>query len=671
MMNQFQNSRSRTPALFGSGFLLSLWLVLCAGVAAANAAGDPPAAVHEKEQQLIAILRSDAAPAEKAITCKRLAIYGSADAVPALAPLLADAHLASWARIALEAIPGPEAEAALRQAAGQVHGELLVGVLNSIAVKRDRQAIPVLSANLAAPDSEVACAAAVALGRVGGSSAAKALTRSLPKAPAEVRSAIAQGCTLCAEQFLSAGEYGTARKLYDTVRSADLPQQRLLEATRGAILARRAAGVPLLLEQLRSPNKAFFNVGLSTARELPGPEATKALVAELGRCEASRQPRLLLALADRKDPAVWPALVEVVQHGTTKDVRVVAVEAVERSGNRDSLPVLLGAALDADPAIAKAALASLTRLPGNEVNAEMLARLQTGDPRERPVLLKLAGLRHIDAALPVAADAMNSAEPATRAAAIQAVSSMGGAPELRRLVQMLGSSGAGQRAEVESALLDISGRQGAAGAPELLPLMKSNDPAMRVLGIHALAAAGGPDGLAGVTGALNDPEESVQDEAARTLAAWPNTWPEDSAAAEQLLQMAHSTQKPSYQVLAVRGYLQFLQGDTHMSSDQKAEKISAVMPLLQRPEEKSLALTILAQAVSHQPPGKPWFESVSSFSQDSALAEDAWAAMLEGVSKAKDSLSQDERRKALQLVVEKSTSEATRKKAEAALGKLQ
>ena len=74
----------------------------------------------EKQRQLIALLKSDAKPAEKAVACKRLAVYGTKDAVPALAPLLADEHLASWARIALEAIPGSAPDAALLAAAGKL-----------------------------------------------------------------------------------------------------------------------------------------------------------------------------------------------------------------------------------------------------------------------------------------------------------------------------------------------------------------------------------------------------------------------------------------------------------------------------------------------------------------------------------------------------------------------
>jgi len=66
-----------------------------------------------------------------------------------------------------------------------------------------------------------------------------------------------------------AGKPTEARKLYDTVRAANVPRQRQLEAIRGAILARQSAGLPLLLEQLRSPDKALFGIGLSTPANFP------------------------------------------------------------------------------------------------------------------------------------------------------------------------------------------------------------------------------------------------------------------------------------------------------------------------------------------------------------------------------------------------------------------
>ena len=94
------------------------------------------------EKQLIETLRSGA-PAEKAIACKQLAIHGSKAAVPELAKLLADEQTASWSRIALEAIPDPSADAALLEAAKTLKGQLLVGTINSIGVRRSDAAVDV------------------------------------------------------------------------------------------------------------------------------------------------------------------------------------------------------------------------------------------------------------------------------------------------------------------------------------------------------------------------------------------------------------------------------------------------------------------------------------------------------------------------------------------------
>ena len=124
----------------------------------------------------------------------------------------------------------------------------------------------------------------------------------------------------------------------------------------GAILARQSAGLSLLLEQLRSPDKALFGIGLSTARELPGRNVTKALAAELPRCSADRQSFLLLALADRSDAAVLPAILQAAGSGP-QPLRLTAIGILDRLGNAASLPVLLKVAADPDADLAQAALA--------------------------------------------------------------------------------------------------------------------------------------------------------------------------------------------------------------------------------------------------------------------------------------------------------------------------
>src|SRR5688500_12479056 len=84
----------------------------------------PVQAQVDKQRQNIQTLQGDSPKPEKALACKHLAIHGTADAVPALAALLPDKELASWARIALEAIPDPAADDALRDALNKLEGRL-------------------------------------------------------------------------------------------------------------------------------------------------------------------------------------------------------------------------------------------------------------------------------------------------------------------------------------------------------------------------------------------------------------------------------------------------------------------------------------------------------------------------------------------------------------------
>ena len=144
---------------------------------------------------------------------------------------------------------------------------------------------------------------------------------------------------MSAEQFMKEGKLSTAVALYDVVRQAQVPKEATLEATRGAILARKNDGLPLLIEQLRSPDKARLAIGLHTARELPGEKVTAALAAEMHQAQGERQPLLLLALAER-GPTALPTIYDAARNGSKK-LRLVAVGILDRLGNPAALPVLL------------------------------------------------------------------------------------------------------------------------------------------------------------------------------------------------------------------------------------------------------------------------------------------------------------------------------------------
>lgn len=185
---------------------------------------------------LVAILTDAGAPEfRKAKACQRIGELGAKEAVPALSALLADEHVSTYARYGLEPIADPSADDALRAALSRLKGDLLIGVINSIGKRRDAKASPALVTMMRGADANVACAAAAALGKIGGASSARELQSALAKTSGPTRAAVADGCLVCAERLLAAGERDQALKLYAFLTAPDVPKAARLAAMQGII----------------------------------------------------------------------------------------------------------------------------------------------------------------------------------------------------------------------------------------------------------------------------------------------------------------------------------------------------------------------------------------------------------------------------------------------------
>ena len=476
---------------------------------------------------------------------------------------------------------------------------------------------------------------------------------------------MAEGCILCAEWFLAHNRTADAVSLYDTVRQADVPGQRHLEAIRGAILARRSAGVPLLIEQLQSEDKNRLGIGLRTARELPGRDVTETLATELARLSPDRRPLLLLALADRSDPAVLPTVLKAAQD-SQKDLRITAINILIRLGDVSCVPVLLEAVTEDDAQLEQAAMETLVRLPGKDVDADLLARLPQAKDKLKKALIELAGQRQISEALSAIVSSLHDNNTGIRSAAIQTIGIIGQDPQTADLVKLLQqTTNSRERADIEKALLAMSGRCGARCIPHLRPLTQSRDNELHMIGLHALAIVGGPDALAAVKSAIESAAAPVQDEAVRILSTWPNNWPEDSDAGQALLILATSAEQIPRQVLGLRGYLQYIRGNKKLSNERKVARIKDVWPHIKRLQEKRQAISVLGEA-----PSVSALELLKTFVEDPAVAEEAYSAMVRIAGRDIRGVSKDQRRQLLKEVAEKSRNDSTRQRARRTLRRI-
>jgi hypothetical protein len=206
--------------------------------AAAIAAHADASLQAELEQRLTAILGPGASRAAKEYACRKLMMIGTAASVPALAALLGDKDNSHMARFALERIEALEAAEAMRGALAAAQGDLRIGIVGSLAKRRDVASVPAIAALLAA-DPKTAAAAAAALGMIASPEAIAALEKADPLAAAPLGPAVADARLACAEALLAGSKRPEAVAVYKSLAAAAAgkPAARLLElaATRGIL----------------------------------------------------------------------------------------------------------------------------------------------------------------------------------------------------------------------------------------------------------------------------------------------------------------------------------------------------------------------------------------------------------------------------------------------------
>jgi HEAT repeat protein len=206
-------------------------------------------AANGREAELIGVLKSSAPLKQKADACRELSLIGTKESVGPLAAMLSDEKVAHLARYALEPIPDPAVDVALRDALGKLKGRPLVGVIGSIGVRRDSKAIGSLSGLLKDKDADVARAAARVLGSIGNPDAVKVLMSEWEDAAIENRAgihpAIAEGLFRCAETLTARDRRGEAIAIYQMVSGSKMPQPIRDAAARKARFLSQEAGPTL------------------------------------------------------------------------------------------------------------------------------------------------------------------------------------------------------------------------------------------------------------------------------------------------------------------------------------------------------------------------------------------------------------------------------------------
>jgi|GEM_PF-259592 len=576
----------------------------------------PPAfAAEETEQEaarLVNVLNSDSSTYDKAMACRRLAAIGNAKSVPAIAKYLGDEKLATYARSALENIPGEAADKALEQALPELKGDMIVGVINSIGKRKDKNATAALVKLLSDKDAKVATAAAHALGAIGTQQAADALKAALKSADAKVKPEVGFACLMCARS-LAEQDKPAAQALAEAVRTAELPENVNLAATQQSIVLQGKAGQALLTQTLKSDDLPRFRAGLQAARKL-GDVSAATLVDVYPGLSDERKGLVIAALCESKNVSALPLIREAMQQGSDP-LKLQAVlslgELVPELNDADQLQVVIdlfsvlddlleirsklaGLARLNNPELDPAAEAVIAKINRSQPSAKVRAAIEENTRKlvesegwhQQQEGLQLAGDCRLSVLTPVILPLANHSNSVIKQAAIQALGGTTSSADLSKLIALAlknpGDKSTSDALKAACARLPLEET-----AQALAAAMDGASLEQQQLLLNQLAAIGGETALKTVVAAARSNEDALQNTATDLLGKWVTI-----DVAPPLLELAQSLDNRKYKIRALRGYIRVAR-QLNMTPAQRLEVCRNTLANAERNDEKRLVFEVL------------------------------------------------------------------------------
>ncbi len=569
------------------------------------------------EQHLVGVLDDPASTfAGKQEACRLLWIIGTARSVPSLSKLLADEKQSDIARYALERNPDPSAGKALRTALTKTSGKTLIGIVNSVGDRGDAEAVTALKPFASNADPLISEAAIAALGKIGTESSLAAL-RSLPGSNLLATKAVLR----TAEHFAMTGKKAEALKVYEGLTGEGKPAVIRGEALRGLSVLQSPRTASIAFAFLKSSDPYLQEVGARTSASMTDPQTTKTVLAAFPTLAPSSQTVVLTALGERKETAA-AALVEASTQSIDPQVRTAAIKALAQIGRGKAVPVLLNIARRGEGDDRRTARESLASMPGKEAEQAILQTALKGEAGDRALLMGILAERPSPAVTAAMLEAVRGTDANTAVEAARSLGRTGGLTEHGELLKViLSTQNDDIRDAAKDAAINIGTRLGdrdRAAAPVLVALPTATGAAKASL-LAILAGTGGDRALEELTRAANSQDATVKQAAVTLLAeSWTDTRPLPT-----LLSVAKTSADKSLRVEAARGYLRLVGQDDRMPADQKVTRITPLLAVAERPEEKRQALAILRECrVSSS------VEQAASLLDDPAVSSDAADAVL-------------------------------------------
>ncbi len=578
-----------------------------------------------REEELIRVLTSNAAPDAKIVACQKLKICGSSRAIPALAALLGNERLSLAACDVLQSMPLPQAGRALLQALDRTAGAAEAGIIDSLGVRGETAAIPVLRTRLNAQNLQVATAAARALGKIGALDSVKPLWSAFNRPGSGVmHEAAVDGLLRCADRLAQKRQTSRARAIYERLYNSAEDEKVRIAAYAGMVRSSGTRGPSLLAAALVGRPGPAQMAALQLAHELNTPGTVLAIAALLPRVDSSIKLALLETLAFRNDPIAAPAAAELVS-SPESEVRVQALKALGPLGDASSVLLLSQFAAAGTPPEQAAAREALTELKRGNVAESLVNQLATATPEVQAELVRALGDRGEQRAVPRLLYLAERAPDPARKSAIQALGLLVDQPDLPSLIRYVvtttNATARGQASEaLNTACQHILTKRGQVDVQVLVRSIMLGRSEARIALVPSCSGLISPDVRLALRSVLTDPDPRVHAAGFRALCATI-----DSDLIEDLVVLARTTKDRNERQQAILAGVRLAtdQETVRISKGQRLARLKALLLAAKEPQEKKVVLTGLGHI--------PEFEALRSVEpslEDQALQPEAAQAAI-------------------------------------------
>ena len=345
--------------------------------------------------------------------------------------------------------------------------------------------------------------------------------------------------------------------------------------------------VDMIVELVKSSDPDMRMLALQQIREeVPGKDATLRFAALLPTLETDVQVKLIDALGERGDSAARPAILTLL-NSETDAIRIMATHALSGLASPADIPVLAKIAATGSVQEKEAARHSLRQLRGKEMSTALCAALNHADAKTKIELITVLIDCNVKESVPVVLKSVDDPDLAVRLAVLNTLRAMADEHHTAAIVKRLKlAKDKNERKQASLALLATCKRGQANCAGDVIAGLKETDASTRILLMRALPSAGGPKSLHEIVTHMKDKDESVQLEAVRILADWP-----DPAAIPYLKTLARDVKNLRNHVLAIRGLIHLAKADKTHPAD--LATLSEALTLATRKTEKALVLSAM------------------------------------------------------------------------------